>query len=222
MIRGWCAERVAGRTDVTRVARQRWPRLSHGVLAALGGLAPTSVAYAHDLIGEAGLHAGFMHPLTGLDHLLAMVAVGMISVVLGGAAVWRVPTAFLLAMSIGAAAGYAGWRITHVEVAVAASVLLLGIALTLPTLAGWYNAVFGAVVIFGLSHGHAHGLELPSAAAPLQFSFGFLSASLFLHVCGLFCAEVLSKTLWQARLRQLIGACMAAAGVWFLAAAAGA
>jgi urease accessory protein len=71
----------------------------------------SGIAHAHDLTGEIGLQAGLMHPLTGLDHLLAMVAVGMVSVELGGHALWRVPGLFLLAMAVGATTGYAGWRI---------------------------------------------------------------------------------------------------------------
>lgn len=145
-----------------------------------------------------------------------MVAVGMVSVVVGGGAIWRVPAAFLAAMLIGALAGYAGWRVAHVEIGVALSVLFLGSALTLPNLACWRHAVFGGVVLFGLCHGHAHGLELPRSAAPLQYFFGFLTASLFLHVCGLFGAELLSGTARRVRLRQFLGATVAVAGGWFV------
>ena len=154
-----------------------------------------------------------MHPLSGLDHLLAMIAVGMVSVVLGGAAVWRVPAIFLLAMLVGAAAGYEAWRIPNVEFGIALSVLLLGLAVALPSLRGWQHVVFGGVAAFGFCHGHAHGLELPEAVAPLQFSFGFLLTSLFLHICGLFGAEVLSGAPWRTRLRQCIGLMIAATGV---------
>ena len=175
--------------------------------------------YAHGSTGDAGLTAGFMHPLTGSDHLLAMVAVGMVSVVLGRAAVWQVPTTFLAAMVVGATAGFLGLRVPFGELVVAASVLLLGLALMFPSLTRWRAAVYAGVVLFGFSHGHAHGVELPRSAAPLPFSFGFLAASLFLHVCGLFAAEFLSERPWKVRLRRLIGGVIAASGASFVAAA---
>ena len=181
--------------------------------------ASPSPAHAHDSTGDAGLTAGFMHPLTGPDHLLAMVAVGMVSVVLGRAAVWQVPAAFLAAMVVGATAGFLGLRVAFGERLVAASVLLLGLALMIPSLTRWRAAVYAGVVLFGFSHGHAHGVELPRSAAPLPFSFGFLAASLFLHVYGLFAAELLSEKPWQIRLRRLIGAVIAAAGISYVVAA---
>ena len=165
-----------------------WP---HFIL--LGAVLHANLANAHDIAGEIGLQAGLLHPLTGLDHLLAMVAVGMVSVILNGKAVWRVPSMFLAAMIVGATIGYEGWRVPHFELGIALSVLLLGLAIVLPDLKRWRNVVYGCVVVFGFCHGHAHGLELPGAAAPLAFSFGFLLTSLFLHICGLlFIAEIMS------------------------------
>jgi len=217
-IRGLSAERSA-RAELGTLGAHFWLRCRiRAALVCVILIVRADAAWAHSQDGETGLQAGFMHPLTGPDHLLAMVAVGMVSVVLGGAAIWRVPAAFLAAMLAGAMAGYAGWRVAHVEIGVASSVLLLGIALTLPSLTRWRHAVFGGVVLFGLCHGHAHGLELPRSAAPLQYSFGFLAASLFLHVCGLFGAELLSGAPWRVRLRQSLGALIAAAGAWFVAA----
>ncbi len=189
-----------------------------GPIAVALGAVPFP-ASAHSSTGDAGLTAGFMHPLTGPDHLLAMVAVGMVSVVLGRAAVWQVPAAFLTAMAVGATAGFLGLRVPYGELAVAASVLLLGLALMFPSLTRWRAAVYAGVVLFGFNHGHAHGVELPGSAAPLPFSFGFLAASLFLHVCGLFAAEFLSERPWQIRLRRLIGSVIAAAGASFVVGA---
>lgn len=218
-IHGLSAEHGAYPDIGTVGAHHRLRLRVHGTLVGIGLVMQTKTAFAHSQAGEAGLQAGFMHPLTGPDHLLAMVGVGMVSVVLGGAAVWRVPAAFMMAMLVGAVAGYAGWRIRHVELGVAWSVLMLGTALTFPSLARWHRAVFAGVVVFGFCHGHAHGLELPESAAPLQYSFGFLVASLFLHVCGLFGADVMSGAPWPVRLRRCSGALMAAAGIWFVAAA---
>jgi len=155
-IRGLSAKRNARAALDTLGAHFRLPCRIDAALICIILIVQADAALAHSRDGEAGLQAGFMHPLTGPDHLLAMVAVGMVSVVLGGAAIWRVPAAFLAAMLAGAMAGYAGWRVAHVEIGVAASVLLLGIALTLPSLVRWRHAVFGGVVLFGLCHGHAH------------------------------------------------------------------
>jgi urease accessory protein len=168
-------------------------------------------ASAHDLAGDAGLQAGLVHPLSGLDHLLAMIAVGMVSVVLGGSAVWRVPATFLLSMLAGAIVGYAGWQVPLLEVGVALSVFLLGIAVTFLDLDKWRRIIIGAVIVFGICHGHLHGMELPRSASPLHFSFGFLLSSLFLHICGLFAAEMMAF-----RLRQGMGVLIAAVGLRFL------
>ncbi len=171
---------------------------------------------AHDLEGDAGLQAGLVHPLSGLDHLLAMIAVGMVSVVLGGSAVWRVPATFLLSMLLGAIVGYVAWHIPQLELGVALSVFLLGVAVMFMQLERWRYIVIGAVAVFGFCHGHVHGMELPQSAAPLHFSFGFLLSSLFLHICGLFAADMLSGTRWSVRLRQGVGAAIAVVGIWFL------
>jgi urease accessory protein len=184
------------------------------VLACM--IAPACNAYAHELVGDAGLQAGLVHPLSGLDHLLAMIAVGMVSVVLGGSAVWRVPATFLLAMLVGATVGYAGWHLPQIEFGVAMSVILLGVAVMFMRLDSWRLAVTGAVAAFGFCHGHLHGMELPDSAAPLHFSFGFLLSSLFLHILGLFAAEMLSGARWRVRLRQSTGGAIAVTGLCFL------
>ncbi len=177
-------------------------------------------ASAYDLVGAAGLQAGLVHPLSGADHLLAMIAVGMVSVVLGDSAVWRVPAMFMLAMLAGAIAGYAAWRVPQMELGVAMSVLLLGVAVTFRRLDRWRHMVTGAVAVFGFCHGHLHGMELPTSAAPLHFSFGFLLSSLFLHIVGLFAVEMLSGAEWRIGLRRVVGGAMAVVGFLFLKALA--
>ena len=151
-----------------------------------------------------------------------MVAVGMISVVLGGRAIWTVPASFVLALPVGAAAGYWGLPLQHAEFGVAASVVVLGTALAVRSLARLTPIVFIAVVFFGLCHGFAHGIEMPRTASPARFSVGFMSASVFLHIAGLFMAEVLSAGPVQVRLRRAIGVAMAIAGVWMIPAHASA
>jgi urease accessory protein len=191
-------------------------RRSLGMLLAISASSLADAARAHDIVQEAGLLAGLSHPISGLDHLLAMIAVGVVSVVLGNSAVWRVPAAFLFSMLVGAMVGYIGVEFRKLEFGVALSVLILGIAVAAPSLARWRSALFGAVAVFGFCHGHLHGLELPDAAAPLQFSFGFLLSSLFLHICGLFGAEMIADSPWGVKVRRVAGLLMASVGVWFV------
>lgn len=136
-------------------------------------------AFAHGFAGS-----GIIHPLTGLDHMLAMVAVGAWSAQLGGAALWRVPVAFLFAMLVGGAVGMVGLAVGGMEATIASSVLLLGIAIT------WARPValpvaLTATLAFGFAHGHAHGAEMPLSISPALYVLGFLLTTAGLHVIGL-------------------------------------
>ncbi|CAA7618878.1 HupE/UreJ family protein [Magnetospirillum sp. UT-4] len=148
-------------------------------LAALPAFAHTGGAHG------AGLVAGFAHPVGGLDHLLAMVTVGLWAVQAGGRAVWLMPLAFLAAMVAGGALGMAGIGLPAVELAILASVVLLGtvVALKLKPALPLGMAVVAALAIF---HGHAHGAEMPAAAAPVLYGAGFLVATGLLHAAGVF------------------------------------
>jgi urease accessory protein len=147
-------------------------------------LAVPAAAQAHTFgAHDAGFVHGFSHPLGGLDHLLAMVAVGLWAAQRGGKALWALPTAFVGAMIGGGLLGMAGVELPAVELAIALSVVALGglIALQarLPLLAS-----VGAVALFALFHGHAHGVEMPEAAAPLLYGAGFALATGLLHGAG--------------------------------------
>ncbi|WP_313530473.1 HupE/UreJ family protein, partial [Shinella sp.] len=145
--------------------------------------AAASPAFAHlDPAAHGSFGAGFSHPLTGADHLLAMVAVGLWASLIGGRALWAVPAAFVAAMSIGFLAALAGFGLPFVEPAIAASVVVIGllalVALQVPTAVGM--AVVG---FFALFHGYAHGLELGGASG-LAFMGGFVAATALLHGAG--------------------------------------
>lgn len=154
---------------------------------ALGGafLVFASAAHAHQGTGVAGgLASGFVHPLLGLDHVAAMVAVGLWGAVLRSPAVWLLPVVFPLVMALGGAAGVIGIAIPGVEIGIALSALVLGAMVLFsvrPPL--WLAAVL--VGIFAVFHGHAHGTELPHAANPLAYSVGFVVATGLLHLCGI-------------------------------------
>jgi urease accessory protein len=140
-------------------------------------------AFAHLNPEEHGsLLAGVSHPLFGADHILAMVAVGLWAALLGGRAMWLVPSAFVGTMALGFAAAIAGAPLPLVEPVILASVVVIGlltaVALKVPTWAGMVLVGF-----FALFHGHAHGAELGAAGA-LSFGIGFALSTALLHAIG--------------------------------------
>lgn len=173
---------------------------------------------AHDGTGLAGgFIAGVLHPLTGPDHLLAMVAVGLWGAFLGRPLVYLLPVVFPAVMAFGGALGMLDVTMPPVEVGIALSVLLLGLAVALAFRAPvWAACVL--VGVFGLFHGYAHGQELPSAADPLGYSLGFVLSTGALHLLGI--AIGLLKTRPRGELiTRGLGGGIAAAGVYFLGAA---
>ena len=166
-------------------------------------------ASAHGGTGlPGGLEAGFLHPLTGPDHLLAMVSVGIWGAFLGPPLIHALPAIFPLMMVAGAELGMLGAPMPPVELGVAASVLALGGAIA----AGWRAPAWAAcllVGLFALFHGYAHGRELPSAADPLGYSAGFVLATGLLHLSGIALGTL------KARARP-IGAGIGLAGLWFV------
>ncbi|MBC8128923.1 MAG: HupE/UreJ family protein [Rhizobiaceae bacterium] len=155
----------------------------HFTIAAATLLAGAAPAFAHlDPEAHGSLLAGLSHPVFGLDHVLAMVAVGLWAAQMGGRAVFVVPAAFVGTMALGFALGLGGMALPFVEPGILASVVVLGllvaVAARLPVPAS--AAVVGA---FALLHGHAHAGELGIAGA-FQFGLGFLVATAFLHMAG--------------------------------------
>lgn len=154
------------------------------VAAAAIALMP-GIALAHTGVGDtSGFSHGFIHPLTGIDHLLAMMMVGVFAWQLGGRALWLVPLTFVLVMAIGGAFGVAGVSIPFVETGIALSVIVLGAAvafrLSMPV------AIAVALVgLFAVFHGHAHGEEMPENAAGLAYGLGFMLATAALHLAGI-------------------------------------
>lgn len=181
----------------------------------LAALALAHPALAHTQAGvPAGLASGFLHPLTGLDHLIAMVAVGIWGAQLGAPAIWVLPITFPLVMAFGGVLGVLGVPLPLPEVVIALSAVVLGCAV-----AGRLRLPFAAaavvVGIFAIFHGHAHGTELPGAANPLAYGVGFVVATGLLHLCGIVIGTLLR---WPvgARLVQGLGAAIAALGIFFL------
>lgn len=159
----------------------------------IAALAATPAA-AHLPPGEYGSFlAGATHPLFGLDHVLAMIAVGLWAAQTGGRAVWWVPTAFVLAMIAGFLGALAGLPLPFVEPAILASIIVLGLVVAL-ALRPSPPFAMALVAAFALFHGHAHGGELGGAQA-LQFGLGFALATAILHAAGIAVAYAASREL---------------------------
>jgi urease accessory protein len=157
---------------------------------------------------------GFLHPLTGPDHVIAMVAVGLWGAVLGAPALWLLPVVFPLVMALGGALALVGMPLPGVEIGIAASGVALGLAVALR----WKAPLLVAAVlvgVFAVFHGHAHGTELPQAANPLLYSLGFVIATGLLHLCGV-AFGALGRTPRGWAVVRTAGALIAAAGAWFL------
>jgi urease accessory protein len=187
----------------------RWTLLRSLAIAAalLAGVAP---AYAHGFAGP-----GWLHPLTGPDHMLAMLAVGAWSAQVGGRAIWIVPSAFVGAMALGGALGLVGIAVPATEVGIALSVLCLGALIALESRAAIPLAAI-AVGLFGVCHGNAHGLEMPGSQSPLVYAVGFLATTAGLHIVGAVLALlVLDRNKGRMALR-LGGAATSLAGVAFV------
>ena len=184
--------------------------------AALALASATAPALAHTGHGDvSGFVAGFLHPVGGLDHVLAMVAVGLFAAHLGRRALWAVPAAFVALMAVGAALGMNGVGVPHVETGIALSVIVLGamlaLGLTLPV-----GVAMGLVGFFAIFHGHAHGAELPAGASGAAYAAGFLLATAALHGAGVG-VGIAAGRLASMRAVRFGGAAMAAAGVGLLA-----
>ena len=176
-------------------------------------------AYAHAGTGLAGGFAmGFAHPLTGFDHLLAMISVGLWGAVLGRPLIYALPVVFPLVMVLGAVAGMLAIPLPATELGIALSVVVLGTCIALSVRAPVWAAAL-IVSAFAIFHGYAHGRELPSAADPVGYSAGFVLATGLLHVFGLGVGFVNDRPRGAAVTRG-IGGFIGAAGLWFLVRAA--
>jgi urease accessory protein len=183
-------------------------------LAALGaGVAP---AFAHlDPAEHGSLMAGVSHPLSGLDHVLAMVAVGLWAALLGGRAIWLTPLGFVGAMAAGFAAAVMGAPLPFVEPVILASVVVIGLlaaaALKVPT-----AMAMAMVGFFAFFHGHAHGGELGSAGI-LAFGVGFALSTALLHVAGIGIGRLFGGDGGRLGAR-IAGGATALGGLWLVVA----
>jgi urease accessory protein len=161
------------------------PRTTLRLLLAASILVAPGVAMAHPGHGaELALSAGLAHPWSGIDHVLAMTAVGLLAARLGGRALWAVPAAFLGLMALGGLVSAAGLSMPYAEAAVALSVVAFGCAIA-SRLAPPILAAMALVGVFALFHGHVHAGEMPANVSALAYGFGFLAATALLHGLGI-------------------------------------
>lgn len=183
-------------------------------LVALALFLSPAVAFAHAGHDHSGLMAGLAHPVFGLDHLLAMLAVGLWAAQQSGAARWALPLTFVGSMLIGGLLGFNGLQIPLMETGIAASVLAFGllvaVAIRLPMVIS-----IALTALFALTHGVAHGLELPALASPWGYAAGFIAATAALHGVGYTLVRSLPRA--AAPLVRVAGAASALTGVWLLA-----
>ncbi|MCK1389195.1 HupE/UreJ family protein [Bradyrhizobium sp. 1] len=189
--------------------------------AAIVSFALAQPALAHEQAGVAGgLVSGLLHPVTGIDHLIAMVAVGIWGAQLGAPAIWILPITFPLVMAVGGVLGVLHVPLPMPEVMIAVSAVILGVAvaarLRLP-----FPAAALVVAIFAIFHGHAHGAELPRAANALAYGVGFVTATGLLHLFGI-AIGALTRWPFGERVIQGLGAGIAGVGCYFLAQGLGA
>jgi urease accessory protein len=180
-------------------------------------LASPALAHTGDMAG-AGFITGFLHPVFGWDHVAAMVAVGLWGAFLGQPAIWVLPVAFPVVMALGGMLGVAGIPVPMIETGIAASALVIGLAVALavrPPI--WVAAV--VVAFFAIFHGYAHGAEMPAAADPVAFAAGFVVATGLLHLAGIGIGLAVRYPAGRIAVRA-IGATIAASGALFLLGAA--
>jgi urease accessory protein len=174
------------------------PLVARG-LVLMGAFVLLHVEPAHAHTGRLDLGAsyqqGFLHPVTGFDHLVAMIAVGLLSGVLGGRALVTVPALFVAFLLVGGVFGFYGYELLGVELWIVGSLILLGIVLTGVTKPS-RPLMYAAVAVFGFAHGNAHGLELPLASSALGYAAGFATASVLCHASGIVLALAASRTPW--------------------------
>jgi urease accessory protein len=177
-----------------------------------------ATAHAHAQVGEtSGFAVGFVHPLSGLDHIIAMVAVGLWGAQLGSPAIWMLPVTFPLVMAFGGFLGLIGVPLPGVEIGIALSGVLLGAAVMTESRPPLYVAA-ALVAIFAICHGHAHGAELPPGTSGLIYSIGFVVATGLLHACGIGIGTIHRWSYGRLALRAL-GGLISAGGVFSLAQA---
>jgi urease accessory protein len=186
--------------------RRIWPLGLLFLTPALAQAHPGVPGHAHGLVN------GFLHPISGLDHVCAMIAVGVWAAQQGGRMLWLAPATFVSLLVFGGVVGIGESQISWIEQGIAASVLTLGLfiagAVRLPQVVG-----AGIVGLFGFFHGYSHGAEMPPTVSGVAYAAGFVMATLGLHMVGIGIGQVVQRFA-SARLLRFAGGAIATAGVY--------
>lgn len=188
-------------------------RMTAFAICLLGAFPPA--VSAHIQGGEIiGIMSGIRHPVSGLDHVLAMIAVGLWGAQLGAPAIWLLPVAFPVVMAFGGLLGLMGINLPGIEVGIAASAIVLGLAVFREARLNLYVAA-AIVGFFAVFHGYAHGAELPPGGNGMLYSIGFVVTTGLLHASGIAIGLIHRWSAGRVALRSA-GACVAMAGAFFL------
>ena len=184
-----------------------------GVLIAALSLLITPVVQAHQLITEeASWFAGFIHPFLGIDHLLAMLAVGLWAAQQGGNRLWQLPVAFMSMMVLGAMLGQTGFTLPQEEAGIASSLLVLGLMLMFAIRLTSVSSML-LVGLFSVFHGYAHGAEMPQTLALIDYALGFILATSILHGLGI-ALGLLIRGMQSEKLLRIGGIAIGLTGAW--------
>lgn len=173
-----------------------------------------SQALAHPGHGDLGLFQGLMHPIGGLDHVLAMVLVGIFAFQRGGRATWLLPASFIAAMAVGGAIGMAGFQLPLVEFGIGLSIVVLG-AVVAFGFAAPISVAMALVAAFAIFHGHAHGAEMPDTVGGIAYGAGFMAATALLYAVGVGIGSMIGRSTnsGQPAIAKLLGGAAAMVGV---------
>jgi urease accessory protein len=174
------------------------------------------LAHAHTGLSAEGFLSGFLHPVFGFDHFLAMLSVGIVSTQLGGWSIWTVPGTFVTFMIIGGIAGAYGSAWPFSEIGIATSVIVLGIAIAVVRSDSPRLAVMAITAFFGCLHGHAHGVEMPRAADPVFYAGGFVMSTALIHLLGVGIGHVMTRKHYLVPILQHAGSAIAGIGLMIL------
>lgn len=171
--------------------------------------------FAHQVGSSSGFWSGLSHPILGLDHLLAMVSVGILSAQIGGRVLWQLPLTFVVVMAIGGVLGMLDIPPTKIETGIALSVLVLGAGIAVgrkfyPVIAMIFTA------LFAIFHGYAHGMEMPTLAAPISYICGFILGTASIHITGVFIGVFATQSNFRKTLLRGAGASIMLSGAYFL------
>ena len=196
--------------------QSRHPAIALALAGAIAATFAATPAFAHSGAGMAGgFTSGFLHPLGGLDHIVAMVAVGLWGAILGRPAIYLLPITFPLVMAFGGALGIAGVPLPFIETGIALSGVVLGLMVALLARPPLWLAM-ALVGVFAIFHGYAHGAELPAAANPAAYAVGFVLATGLLHLAGILIGTLIGLSFGKTLVRTG-GALIALTGAAFLA-----